>query len=176
MKRWERSARSRLQVPIPSANINMQRRPSRPPGGELGIRAFRGRRQLSAQPLSVERIQSTRVATQERRCCVPRERLSASHFQSKPAGEFDRPVHRVQEGAHDDHDQPSERINPIFCMKSGKIDLHVLASLLSVEETTAEQPQAARAQRETGGRSRHSKPAMGSAGQPTDIGEPTRTG
>jgi len=46
---------------------------------------------------------------------------------SEPAGKFDWRFHCVQQGAHDDHDQPSERINPIFCMKNGEIGQHVAA-------------------------------------------------
>src|ERR1700704_3414016 len=44
---------------------------------------------------------------------------------SEPAGKFDWRFHCVQQGAHDDHDQPSERINPIFCVKNGEIGQHV---------------------------------------------------
>src|SRR4051794_22728224 len=51
--------------------------------------------------------------------------LTRAHTISEPAGKFDWRFHCVQQGAHDDHDQPSERINPIFCMKNGEIGQHV---------------------------------------------------
>jgi hypothetical protein len=57
-------------------------------------------------------------------------------------------------------------------MKSGKIDLHVLASLLSVDETTAGSACTERNTRTL----MADEAAMGGVGQPTDIGEPTRTG
>ena len=51
--------------------------------------------------------------------------LTRAHTISEPAGKFDWRFHCVQQGAHDDHDQPSERINPIFCIKNGEICQHV---------------------------------------------------
>ena len=51
--------------------------------------------------------------------------LTRAHTISEPVGKFDWRFHCVQQGAHDDHDQPSERINPVFCMKNGEIGQHV---------------------------------------------------
>src|SRR4051794_30636347 len=58
--------------------------------------------------------------------------LARAYTISKPAGKFDWRFHCVQQGTHDDHDQPSERINPIFCMKNGEIGQHATGLLCSV--------------------------------------------
>src|SRR3954465_15061863 len=75
---------------------------------------------------------SAETDTNPRRLLHP-QTLARAHTISEPAGKFDWRFHRVQQGAHDDHDQPSERINPIFCMKNGEIGRHVAGSLCPVD-------------------------------------------
>ncbi len=67
-----------------------------------------------------KRCRSKRIGRRPSRRLGPlRRRLTA-------AGKFDRPIRRVQEGAKDDYHAGCEHINPIFCMKSGKVHLHVM--------------------------------------------------
>ena len=96
--------------------------------------------------------------------------LARAYTISKPAGKFDWRFHCVQQGAHDDHDQPSERINPIFCMKNGEIGQHVTGLFIRFMETNA-----------GGAITKQTLTLMAfeaatrDGGRPTDISEGTRT-
>ena len=75
---------------------------------------------------SVPRFGSNQCGNRhEPQAVVHPQTLARARTISEPAGKFDWRFHHVQQGAHDDHDQPSERINPIFCMKNGEIGRHV---------------------------------------------------
>src|SRR4249919_4024003 len=99
---WSRSSRRSERLPSSIRTIQGVARPSAPLFGS----------RTSAQ-------------TDRAWAVLHHQTLTRAHTISEPAGKFDWRFHCVQQGAHDDHDQPSERINPIFCMKNGEIGQHV---------------------------------------------------
>jgi hypothetical protein len=57
---------------------------------------------------------------------------------SKPAGKLDWRIHRVQEGPHDDQNQRGDRVDPILCMKNGKIGRHAAGLFVLWKKTSAQ--------------------------------------
>lgn len=71
--------------------------------------------------------------TGEHRPRLPSSGVDASVNDLKPARKFDWPIHGEQKGTQDDYYESSERINPIFCMESGIMGLHVVSFFSPVE-------------------------------------------
>jgi hypothetical protein len=80
----------------------------------------------------------------------------------KPARKFDRLIHGVEKNTQHYHYENSERINPIFCMKSGIMGRHVVSFFSPVERITT-RAQVARVRAEA------------DVGQPTAVWQLRRT-
>jgi hypothetical protein len=90
----------------------------------------------------------------------------------KPARKFDRLIQGVEKNTQQYHYENSERINPIFCMKSGIIGRHVVSFFSPVERITT-RAQVARVQNAGDGRLKRTSPMLDSLPPFGSLGAPT---